>query len=220
MRGGLNLFLYTFSVCHIFWGLVLGLVVVIFNGFCFVLGATNWIAQRKKKGKGKDAGEQRKVGVGGYGIGPGNMMWRLCRFRCSCGTSAIIASVIRSACQSNRRSSSSRGRGRGSGRRGAQRGRKTLRVTRLLLIYNIRATSAAVYRQKEKGQRRPMQTARRKARHTPPNGADGPGPFSEGRCRSLGVFSVFHSQLFPTSYQLPVASYQLPTRQRKSQKRY
>jgi len=44
MRGGLNLFLYIFSVCHIFWGLVLGLVVVIFNGFCFVLGATNWIA--------------------------------------------------------------------------------------------------------------------------------------------------------------------------------
>lgn len=99
----------------------------------------------------KDASKQysdgrRRVGDGSERGGGETEVtwWRLCRFRCSCSTSAIIASVIRSACQSNRRCAWARATIAWSLNRSCSQSRscsRSLRVTRLLLIYNIRAAA-------------------------------------------------------------------------------
>lgn len=212
-----------------FGGLVAGTGCCYFQSFllCF-LSATNWIAQRKTSGTKESKGCRLTKSLGMWkvwGIGPGNMMWRLCRFRCSWGTSAIIASVIRSACQSNRRSSRGAGKQRLSAVAGISGGQEDPSCDSPTFDLQHSCNISSSVSPKGKGATNANSKKKSETHATKWGESFSRGAvvaFSEGRCRSLGVFSVFHSQLFPvTKYRLPTTNCQLPaSRQRKSQKRY
>lgn len=159
-------------------------------------------------------------------------MWRLCRFRCSCGTSAIIASVIRSACQSNRRSSSS-----SASSSTAAKGSRSCGGRAFVWLAYFWFTTFVQHQQQciaeKEGDDSPMQTAKRKARETRHRGGTWTGSgfwvlgtgywllvllllvLFRGQVSFVRTFQRFSFPAFPSYHQLPAT-----TRQRKSQKRY
>lgn len=213
------------GTCSRDWLLLFSIVFALFSER-YQLDCTKkneWYKRKQRMQANKEFGD---VGsLWGWGIGPGNMMWRLCRFRCSWGTSAIIASVIRSACQSNRRSSRGAGKQRLSAVAGISGGQEDPSCDSPTFDLQHSCNISSSVSPKGKGATNANSKKKSETHATKWGESFSRGAvvaFSEGRCRSLGVFSVFHSQLFPvTKYRLPTTNCQLPaSRQRKSQKRY